>query len=94
MENDFRLVFISSLDGSIFARIPSPRNIQLQDPAWISHTGSVVAIGVDRNGKTLLEYNLERGTWKNLLPASFVNISDPVSAGHVYLFQRDILGCG
>ena len=94
MENDFRLVFISSLDGSIFTRIPSPRNIQLQDPAWISHTGSVVAIGVDRNGKTLLEYNLERGTWKNLLPASFVNISDPVSAGQLYLFQRDIHGCG
>ena len=87
LENDFYLVLLSAEDGHVVARIPSPDNIQLQDPAWMGRSGQIMAIGVDHRGKNLMKYNPGNQQWENLLPFSFVNISNPQTAGQYVIFN-------
>ncbi len=87
LENDFNLVFLSPSDGHVFATASAPAGVQLQDPAWTGKDGKILAIGVDNEGKKLLMYDLHSKTWKSLLPRSYVNISDPVAAGDLILFN-------
>ena len=92
LNNIFNLVFVSPADGKILARVPSPGNIQLQSPVLVGHTGQIAAVGVEEHGKRLLLYDPVRAEWKDLLPVSFVNISDPEPAGDYIVFNGSFEG--
>ncbi len=91
-ENHFNLVFLSPGNGDVWLRVPSPGNIQLQDPAWIPDSAGIVVIGINQDGKTLLMYDRNTGKWTTLLPASFVNISAPVATGDFIIFNGSYNG--
>ncbi|HYW94225.1 MAG TPA: hypothetical protein VE870_01410 [Bacteroidales bacterium] len=91
-DNTFFLVLLSPAGGHIFSRIPSPANVQLQNPAWISGTGQIVALGVDHRGKTLLKYDTQTARWDTLMTPTFVNISNPVSSGRYIIFDGTYTG--
>lgn len=92
LENDFKLVFISALDGGIFNKVSSPGNIQLMDPAWLDNSDRIVAIGLDTDGKKLLLYDRSENKWEELLWTAQINISNPVSAGVHIIFNGSFGG--
>jgi hypothetical protein len=92
LSNNFNLVFISTLDGGVFSRVPAPENVQLMDPAWVDHSDKVAAIGLDENGKRLLLYDRSLNRWEELLWTSEIDIYDLVSDGKYIFFNGTFAG--
>jgi len=92
LSNDFSLVILSSVDGSIMDKIPSPANIQLLHPAWKEDDSGIIVIGLDQNGKSLHQYDLSTRSWTELLYTREVNISNPRYAGDYILLTGSFSG--
>ena len=92
LSNNFNLVFISASDGGLLNRIPSPENVQLLDPGWMDGSDKIIVTGLDAEGKKLLQYDPGENKWEVLLPSSAINISNPVSAGTMVIFNGSFDG--
>ncbi len=91
LNNEFFLVFLKN-DGKFLARIPSPGNRQLQDPSWMENTDKIISVGIDKEGKKLMSYDMETGKWEILLNSRNVNISGPVSYSGQIIFHGSFSG--
>jgi len=82
---EFFLVLLSSADGKILDRIPSPGNAWLQDPSWLPGRNEIAVISVNDSGKKIHTYNLKSKSWKQLYNTGYINISE-LNARSDYLY--------
>jgi hypothetical protein len=83
----FSLVILSSDDGNVLLNIPSPDNVYLACPEWIRGTGKIAVIATGEGGKKIIVYDLNNGTWSEILKTGFVNISQLKSVGGYIYFN-------
>ncbi len=101
-QNQISLVILETEKGTVIGRFPSPRNIQLQTPAFDETGTKIVSTGVSQQGATLVELDVPAATYRLLLDWQAQQIERPVYAGidrvvykahyhgidNIYLFDR------
>ncbi|MEA3318046.1 MAG: hypothetical protein U9R54_08820, partial [Bacteroidota bacterium] len=75
-KNNCYLTFLSTFNGKEYAKIKSPEGVFLQNPEWSTDNNFVYVIAVNKNGKGILRYNLEKKIWENILPFSYDDIQN------------------
>jgi hypothetical protein len=86
LENRNFLCLLSAKSGKIEARYESNNNQALQMPEWISET-ELAVITVGSRGKQLEVFDIRKAQWRVLLPATWIDISEPVNFKK-YIFIR------
>lgn len=86
------LVMISALDGKLIEKIPSPGNLFLQSPEWLTKSGAIAAIALNESGKTIVLYDHKTKKWSELLYTGFFDIQDLSSQDDYLIFQASFKG--
>ncbi len=75
-KNQCYLVFLSTFNGDVYNKIESPEGIFLQNPKWSNDNKFVYVIGVSKNGKGILRYNINNKVWENILAFDYEDIQN------------------
>ena len=90
IDNKYFLVILNSENGEIINKIPTPENIYITTPKWNTEDKKIIMIAAGDEGKSLLQYNLENQSFKNILKNTFNEISSPVYFKNFILFHGNI----
>lgn len=83
---------ILSMEGKVLSRTPSLGNHFIQHPAWMSGDSAIVLVQGSAEGKSLLSYGLDSGSWTSLFHAGEDDISFPVVEGDRIYFGGTFSG--
>ncbi len=76
--NHYYLVILNSRDGNPIKRIEPPNNDFIQKPKWSLNDQKIIFTVLGDNGKRITIYDPNNNTFKNLTPACFTEISQPL----------------
>lgn len=83
---------ILDLDGQEVARIPSPENLFIQQPAWAEADTAIIVIRSEGELKSLVSINPGSRKWTELIELSGADISNPVVAKDRIYFSATFSG--
>lgn len=92
LSNDFKLVFISGLDGGVFNKVPTPENIQIMEPAWKDGDDKIFMTAVDEQGKSIISYDRSGNFWGVIISPSPFNINNLRATKDFLYFHGDYDG--
>lgn len=87
----FSLVILD-LDGQEVARIPSPENLFIQQPAWAEADTAIIVIRSEGELKSLVSFNPGSRKWTEIIELSGDDISNPVVAKDRIYFSATFSG--
>lgn len=91
-KNEISLVELDAESGRQLRHFSSPKNDMLQMPSYRHDAQKAVVVAVNDSGKTLLELDLNSGTFAPLLPYQKQEILRPVYAGDSIFFKAHYNG--
>ncbi|MFW5808363.1 MAG: hypothetical protein ACOC2H_01345 [Spirochaetota bacterium] len=87
------LIIIDTQTGTVLKRIPSPGNAFLYDTAWSSDNTQIACGSLTTEGSALLMYNVENGSFTELIPHTHdEHPKTPSFAGRYLLYGSDYSG--
>lgn len=92
-ENDeYNLAIIELLGGKKERVFQNANNDFLSYPSWSDDEKKIIAISLNKQGKNLVEFDVETGKHEYLLHDSPDNISKPIYWNHYIIYQADYSG--
>lgn len=90
--NTVSIVLLDTERGTPVARFPSPDNILLQTPSFDETGTKVIATGIEQQGATLIELDVNTGSYRRLLEWQSQQLERPVYAQEQILFKAHYNG--
>lgn len=84
-DNHF-LTLLNASTGAVLQRISLPDNREIQMPVWMD-ANRIAAVTVAVDGKRIEVVEMATEQWRELLPVTTQDISDPAPAGRYLLFR-------
>lgn len=91
-DNRFTLIELDARSGKIITEHSVPAGYSLQTPAYNSIGDKIICVAINKEGASLLEFNLKDGSSKTIIPFQRQQISRPVYAGNNILFRAHYNG--
>lgn len=91
-DNWFTLIELDAESGKVIKEHAVPAGYSLQTPAYNSFGDKVICVAINKEGASLLEFNLRNGSSKTILPFQRQQITRPVYAGNNILFRAHYNG--
>ncbi|MDA3904751.1 MAG: hypothetical protein PF484_01625 [Bacteroidales bacterium] len=86
------LAIIELIGGQKERVYTTESNDFLSYPAWSDDSKKLIAVSLNENGKSLIEFDVSTANYKYLLPFEETNISKPIYWNEYVLFQGDYSG--
>jgi hypothetical protein len=90
-QNKYFLTIINSDNGTVEKRIRSESDKFLQFPAWTGD-GQIIVISLDKEGKSIRQYDPEGQRWNTIFFSEYIDISQPVEWNNYILFRGGFNG--
>lgn len=87
-----KLLIVDYYSGKVVTEFDNPDNDFISMPRWSTEGKSIVALRLTKEGKAVSLFNVERGTWTDLLPPSNENIGYPVLFGRHLFYNSPYSG--
>ncbi len=84
---DHRLVIIDSEDGRRINELLNPDNCYYVHPRWSDTGNEVVAVKQVKEGKTIMVWDLNKDSVRELWPLSYENVGYPVKSGNLVFYN-------
>ena len=91
-ENKVELVEFDTHSGAEIKRYPNPSNLTLQTPQYNKTGNKIIVIGVNKNGETLCEVDIEKSDFVQLIPFQRQQITHPFYADQQIIFSAHYNG--
>lgn len=76
--NNYFLTIYDKNSKTIIKQFPSPNNDFIIQPSWNENGSKIVFVGLNSNGKRLMEYNIITNSYSELLPYTNEDITSPL----------------
>jgi hypothetical protein len=73
--NEYSLAVLDANNGRVMKSIPAYKNAFPQHPVWDEKDEIIYVTLLDREGKSIFQYDVKEGTWKRLYGPRFENIT-------------------
>jgi hypothetical protein len=92
LDNKIELIEIDSDDGKVIRVFSNPRNYILQTPSYSNNGKKIICVAINKDGASLLEFNILDGSSSIVLPFQRQQLSRPVYAGGRIIFRAHYNG--
>ena len=86
------IVLLDPRTGATIRRFPAPANSFLREPSWSQDGKFLIMTRQQFNGKTLTMLDCHSGEFRDLLPESDENVSNPIQAGDYIFYSSSYSG--
>lgn len=91
-DNKFTLIELDAENGKIIREHSVPAGYSLQTPSYNAKGDKIICVAVNKEGASLLEFNLDNDSSRTILPFQRQQITRPVYAGNNILFRAHYSG--
>lgn len=85
------LVILDYETGSVVKTLENPENDFISMPRW-NNEGAVLALATNKNGKSIIEYEVTSGVRRNLTHTTNENLGHPVPFGNYVFYNAPVNG--
>lgn len=86
------LIIYDKQSKNIIKRIASPDNDAILQPSWNDNGSKVIYVGLNSAGKRLMEYDVQEGTFSEILPYSTEDYNSPLYWKEYVLYTSSYSG--
>ena len=85
-QQQYNLVVLDAVSGEVLKLIPNPENVFLVHPVW-QNDENIIVITQNNCGNAIAQVNIEKGTYKTLVPCTKAVMLRPVASGDFIFFD-------